>query len=448
MGFARKRIDQDGRERYAAIYRDLRGRIRSAGTFTTDKQADKAWQRAEARLADGRVADPRRGRQSFRRYVEEEWLPNHVIEATTREGYTYSINKHILPWFGKMRMADITPAQVREWITEMAGSGIAPGTVKNLRAILSAIFTTALNDQIMYFHPCKGVKTAPVPEMPLQVITPEQFDRVYAALPTADARLLVEADIECGARWGELTELRVFDLDRSSRILTISRTVVEIDPKFHPDGGRFLVKKYTKGRKPRRVKLSEQITTKLGQHIDELGLRKNDLIFAVRETTQPAETAVVPVDPEALGFTEPNPAGRVYRHATLSAYSAGGCRCQHCRRTYSAYRAARRNAGKDSPRRSRRVRDTDGHISRDWFRTAVWSKALKAAEIEFHVRMHDLRHAHASWLLAGGADLQVVKERLGHASISTTEKYLHTLPKADETALSAFDSIRNRSRAA
>jgi site-specific recombinase XerD len=58
--------------------------------------------------------------------------------------------------------------------------------------------------------------------------------------------------------------------------------------------------------------------------------------------------------------------------------------------------------------------------------------------------MQDLRHAHASWLLAGGADLQVVKERLGHASISTTEKYLHTLPEADETALSALHHMRNR----
>jgi site-specific recombinase XerD len=47
-------------------------------------------------------------------------------------------------------------------------------------------------------------------------------------------------------------------------------------------------------------------------------------------------------------------------------------------------------------------------------------------------------------LLAGGADLQVVKERLVHVSIATTEKYLHTLPEADETALAALNRIRRR----
>jgi site-specific recombinase XerD len=47
-------------------------------------------------------------------------------------------------------------------------------------------------------------------------------------------------------------------------------------------------------------------------------------------------------------------------------------------------------------------------------------------------------------MAAGGADLQVVKERLGHSSITTTEKYLHTLPDADDTALDAFAKIRDR----
>jgi site-specific recombinase XerD len=74
----------------------------------------------------------------------------------------------------------------------------------------------------------------------------------------------------------------------------------------------------------------------------------------------------------------------------------------------------------------------------------VLKPALEASKIDVDIKMHGLRHAHASWLLAGGADLQVVKERLGHGSISTTEKYPHTLPDADDTAVNAFTRIRGR----
>ena len=49
---------------------------------------------------------------------------------------------------------------------------------------------------------------------------------------------------------------------------------------------------------------------------------------------------------------------------------------------------------------------------------------------------------------AGGADLQVVRQRLGHGSLRTTERYLHTLPDADETALNALAKIRSRARQA
>jgi site-specific recombinase XerD len=96
----------------------------------------------------------------------------------------------------------------------------------------------------------------------------------------------------------------------------------------------------------------------------------------------------------------------------------------------------------DNPRTPRAV-DTDGHIGRDWFRRNVWLPALKAAGVGFPVTPHGLRHAHASWLLAGGADLQVVKERLGHASIATTQKYLHTLPETEDAAINAMARIRS-----
>ena len=83
-------------------------------------------------------------------------------------------------------------------------------------------------------------------------------------------------------------------------------------------------------------------------------------------------------------------------------------------------------------------------LSRATFNTRHWHPATQRAGIDFPLRMHDLRHAHASWLLAGGADLKSVMERMGHAQIMTTQKYLHTLPDADDKALAAFVSIRRR----
>ena len=122
------------------------------------------------------------------------------------------------------------------------------------------------------------------------------------------------------------------------------------------------------------------------------------------------------------------------------------CRCDHCRAAYATYRAARRDAGKDNPRATRALSDPSGHLSRNWFRRHIWQPALAAADLDPGIRTHDLRHAHASWLLAGGADLQSVKERLGHGRITTTETYLHALTNTDDTALTALSKIRDRGR--
>ncbi|MGP3921425.1 tyrosine-type recombinase/integrase [Nonomuraea sp. 10N515B] len=443
MGFSRKRLGKDGKPRYTAYYLDIKGKERSAGTYSSKKESDKAWQKAETKVAEGRVGDPKRGRQTFEAYVLETWLPNHEMEVTTRQKYTYAIHAHLISEFGELRMVDILPEHVRQWVATLKRNDVKPVTIKTLMVILSAIFTTAFNDQVTFLHPCKGVKTPPVPPQPLTIINPEQFNQLYETLPDDDAKLLVETAIETGLRWGELTELRVKDLDVNSRILTVSRAVVEVNPKFHPKGERFLVKPYPKDKEWRRFKLTAQLVLKLQSHAKAEGLSRESLFFSWKHDPTPKPLLRVLANPDTLGFTEPNDAGRCYKHGTRTAYTTGKCRCEHCRAAFAAYRAERRAEGKDNPRKPR-TRDTDGHIPADWFRKQVWHPALEEADLEIAVRIHDLRHAHASWLLSGGADLQVVKERLGHASIKTTEKYLHTLDDADETALDAFNKIRHR----
>jgi integrase len=64
------------------------------------------------------------------------------------------------------------------------------------------------------------------------------------------------------------------------------------------------------------------------------------------------------------------------------------------------------------------------------------------------VRLHDLRHTHATLLLKSGANPKVVSERLGHASAAfTMDVYSHVLPGLQrEAALKVDEMLRASGR--
>ncbi|AVF03930.1 MULTISPECIES: site-specific tyrosine recombinase XerD [Devosia] len=85
----------------------------------------------------------------------------------------------------------------------------------------------------------------------------------------------------------------------------------------------------------------------------------------------------------------------------------------------------------------------DGHLTRQVFARDLKALAARAGISTARVAPHVLRHAFASHLLAGGADLRVVQMLLGHADISTTQIYTHVLDEKLRNLVESHHPLAN-----
>src|SRR5699024_12011297 len=75
-----------------------------------------------------------------------------------------------------------------------------------------------------------------------------------------------------------------------------------------------------------------------------------------------------------------------------------------------------------------------------------WSSDVCSSDLN-RIRIHDLRHSHASYLINKGFDIQIISKRLGHSKTSMTyDVYGHLYPNKEDEAIEVMEKEFGKSQ--
>jgi integrase len=207
--------------RYAVVVRDRTGRqIKRSAMTLAEAKALKA----------SLVTDIRRGefrelsRATFADYARQ-WTETYTgrtgrgIRPDTLAGYADELRRFAVPHFGRMRLAEVEPRDIKAYVTELSRRGFAPNTVRLALAPVRAMFATAVEEGLIRSNPASGIR---LPSRPLtgdeddedrvKALSEEELARVIEAV-RPEWRLFVTFVAHTGMRISEAIAVRWSDVD-------------------------------------------------------------------------------------------------------------------------------------------------------------------------------------------------------------------------------------------
>lgn len=199
-------------------------------TFAVKVDAE-AWLAREWALVngDGWVAPKRRSEiakrmapPTFGEYACQ-WLADRPLKPRSREGYEHLLRRYLGPEFGELLVSDLTPALVRRWWASLAPEH--PTVNARAYALLRAILTTAVTDELLASNPCR-VRAAsnPPTKKEIRPATLVELDVLVKEMPDHLGALVLLC-AWCALRSGEVLELRRRDLDLNRGVVKVTRAV-------------------------------------------------------------------------------------------------------------------------------------------------------------------------------------------------------------------------------
>ena len=322
-------------------------------------------------------------KMTFAAFVQEwrtKYAERHLAEKTLIL-YESHLKNRILPQFGHMRLDQIKPLHILEFLETLSRTGdrmgfskgkVSSGTIEVVHRVLKNIFTRAVEWKLLKENPVAKIKKPRVKHKEVRPYDEQEIKLLLIALQQAPIhwRVMITLALITGLRRGELLGLEWHHVDWETGVISVEQSVT-----LSPGGEAHVKEPKTKGSR-RKVAIPPAMLREL----QEYRSYKMDEFEKIGDRWQG----------NGRYFVFSHPDGKAF----------------HQERPYL------------------------------WFREFLKKKGLR------YIRFHDLRHTSATLLINQGIHAKVISERLGHGNIGTTMNvYGHVLSAADQSAADKFESV-------
>lgn len=364
---------------------DVRYRLegRSKTVSFENARAAERWAAIVRRIGPEEAIGLLRERDSAGGPTLDTWAEKYIrglsgVEGKTLDHYRLYMRVSISPTLGALPVDSISPQRIAEWINEQA-TRYAAKTIKNRHGFLSAMLQSAVEEGLIDRNPCSRSRLPESEQREMVFLSPDEYGALLDFIP-ARYRTLVQLLAATGMRFGEVTALRPSDFDWHSGTVRVSRAW-----KSSTDRGW-----YIGAPKTRRSRRTISLPTTLLPELRAVAAAGSEWMFTNRSG-------------------DPIRQGRFWDDVWAPA--------RRLVNGQPAYESTPRSGG-------------------------IWDVTPSSTPIGKWPRVHDLRHTHASWLIADGIPLPTIQRRLGHESITTTiDRYGHLSPDMIQQPAASMDRL-------
>lgn len=293
-------------------------------------------------------------------------------EKSTLKRYDSLQRNHVEPKWGKRQIKAIKPQEFTDYLFELTQT-LSYAYIMSLHKFIKVLFKFAISREYISENPVDKVKTPNqgVEEGEIKTYTQAQLDTFEERFASTNLLSAYKIGRALGVRCGECFGLLWSDINWDKHTIKINKQLVYEDKMW-------TLRNTKTPASIREIELQDSIYNYLKELKTVQEQKKAELSVAY------ADTKV------AIDKGRNKPKEIVYNLSFINIKSDGGLLTPDSEKVL-------------------------GRIARD--------------ELNCNFKFHNLRHTHASWLAEKGVPLVVIKTRLGHSKIETTQKYYQHVTK-------------------